>query len=541
MSLRMRILLLVGIAILVLALLSATVIPGVIVPRFEEIETRLARDHGQRALRAVQDEFGDLEAIAGDWGAWDDSREFMSGRAPDFLKRNLNPETLATLDLDFMVFLRPDGQVFRAAGKDPSRPALPKGLQAHIVHYASLRTGTETLRHWHCAVRYAGGGALVASSAITDSQHHADPVGLLVVGRLLDREWLVSLSERLQETVSMARSGDPQLTEELRAVGMKTIPRNQTAVVPVSLTQLSIWTHLPSECPEKSSEVFLRMVMQRDISAYGRASARIAFWAAMGVGGVALLVLWLVLDFLLLRPLSALVGRIRQLETSQDFSQRVPENGRDELSAVAHGINRLLASQEDAHLQLRRSEKRLRAILDTVQTGILVIDSETHQILEANPVAARLIGAHSHEIVGHRCHKFVCPHEGSDCPADNAEGHVLNISERVLVRWDGSEIPVLKTVVPIRLNGRDCYLESFVDLRERKQAEEERRSLETRLAQVEKMESLHVMAEASRTTSTTCFRPFWETTTSCGWISRKDRPNATAWRRPMWPPDGPPN
>ena len=65
---------------------------------------------------------------------------------------------------------------------------------------------------------------------------------------------------------------------------------------------------------------------------------------------------------------------------------------------------------------LRNSEERLRAILDAVQTGILVIDPEEHTITYVNPVAARMICASREEIVGERCHRFVCPAEEGRCP-----------------------------------------------------------------------------------------------------------------------------
>ena len=49
---------------------------------------------------------------------------------------------------------------------------------------------------------------------------------------------------------------------------------------------------------------------------------------------------------------------------------------------------------------------------------------------------------------------------------------MVDNSERILRRQDGLEIPILKTVMEIEMNGESVLLETFVDITERKQAED---------------------------------------------------------------------
>jgi PAS domain S-box-containing protein len=65
---------------------------------------------------------------------------------------------------------------------------------------------------------------------------------------------------------------------------------------------------------------------------------------------------------------------------------------------------------------LRESQSRLEAIFDSVQTGIFVIDPETHRIVDANPVALDLVGTSRERVAGVECHKFICPAEKGRCP-----------------------------------------------------------------------------------------------------------------------------
>ena len=140
-------------------------------------------------------------------------------------------------------------------------------------------------------------------------------------------------------------------------------------------------------------------------------------------------------------------------------------------------FNSALLSGEDiterkkAEEKLRESEKYLKTILSTIQTGMVVIDAETREITDVNEIASKLIGASADEITGQICHNFICPSERNQCPVIDLEQGIDN-SERILVTAYGEEIPIIKNVVPITLNGHKYFLESFIDITERKKAEE---------------------------------------------------------------------
>ncbi|MBU2515789.1 response regulator [bacterium] len=142
---------------------------------------------------------------------------------------------------------------------------------------------------------------------------------------------------------------------------------------------------------------------------------------------------------------------------------------------------------------MRESEKRQRTILDSLKMGIMVIDPQNHNIIDCNPEAAQLIGASKEEIIGRRCHRFVCQAEQNNCPISDLRLSIDN-SEQVLLTVSGSEVPVLKTVVPILLKGQTHYLESFIDISRQKEVEQEKTLLESQLIQAQKMEAIGTLA-----------------------------------------------
>ena len=123
---------------------------------------------------------------------------------------------------------------------------------------------------------------------------------------------------------------------------------------------------------------------------------------------------------------------------------------------------------------LRESEARLQVIFKCVQTGIFIIDPETHRIVDANPVALETIGVGRDQAIGAECHKFICPADKGACPVTDLK-QTVDRSERKLLTVSGEKRDVLKTVVSVVLDGRKHLLESFVDITDRKHAEQELR------------------------------------------------------------------
>ncbi len=120
--------------------------------------------------------------------------------------------------------------------------------------------------------------------------------------------------------------------------------------------------------------------------------------------------------------------------------------------------------------KLKESEERLRTIVDSVQAGVLVIDFETMVIVEVNPAAKAMLGLPREKIVGQGCHALICPHKVGLCPVLDLKMSADRL-ESVFINSEGEFFSVLKTVSEIILDGKKHFIESFVDISERKQAE----------------------------------------------------------------------
>jgi PAS domain S-box-containing protein len=147
-----------------------------------------------------------------------------------------------------------------------------------------------------------------------------------------------------------------------------------------------------------------------------------------------------------------------------------------ELEEKVKELEKEAAEFRKAEEALRENEVRLKVVLDTIQAGIVVIDPENHTIVGVNAAAGKMFGAPRERILGSVCHEYICPAEEGKCPITDLKQELDN-AERELLTADGRRVPILKTVVSVTLAGREHLLESFLDITERKRAEEERERL----------------------------------------------------------------
>jgi len=151
----------------------------------------------------------------------------------------------------------------------------------------------------------------------------------------------------------------------------------------------------------------------------------------------------------------------------------------NELLEANENLKNEIEEKNRSALRLKVSEERMRVILDNVQAGIMIIDPEFHKITDVNTTALQMMGKKKEEIEGSSCHNFVCPAEVGNCPVTDLKEKV-NRSERLLLRPDGGKINILKSASVIKIDGREMIIESFIDLTERKLAEDALKKSEER-------------------------------------------------------------
>ncbi|MEA3297653.1 MAG: PAS domain S-box protein, partial [candidate division Zixibacteria bacterium] len=129
------------------------------------------------------------------------------------------------------------------------------------------------------------------------------------------------------------------------------------------------------------------------------------------------------------------------------------------------------SERNKAEADLRRALDTTEAIIDGLPFGAFIVGKDKI-IRFVNKAALKMTGLDLEDgIIGKICHKNICPAEEGKCPILDL-GQSVDSSEKTVIDRDGALIPILKTVTPITLDGEEVLLEAFIDISDRKKAEE---------------------------------------------------------------------
>ena len=161
-------------------------------------------------------------------------------------------------------------------------------------------------------------------------------------------------------------------------------------------------------------------------------------------------------------------GRPVQCEHQQpngDYFYMCVEPVKDENGEIIAAVQtfyditeRKLQDKEHEH-----SRKFMEMLMNGLPLGVIVVDPNDHVITAVNPAVCEMTGYEESDIVGHVCHKFICPAEVGSCPITDLNEEI-DYSIRKMIKADGSRVKVLKSVRKVDLDNREMLVETFLDM-----------------------------------------------------------------------------
>ena len=128
-----------------------------------------------------------------------------------------------------------------------------------------------------------------------------------------------------------------------------------------------------------------------------------------------------------------------------------------------------ITQQKEAEEKIKESRKILQDMIDAMPFGVMVIGRDK-KIKQANATARQLTGYSEDELLGQLCYQVLCPAEENNCPILDRH-QTLDHSERKFITKDKKEVPIIKSVIQLKLGNEDVLLEAFIDITDRKEAE----------------------------------------------------------------------
>lgn len=112
-------------------------------------------------------------------------------------------------------------------------------------------------------------------------------------------------------------------------------------------------------------------------------------------------------------------------------------------------------------LEVSRSKREINAILDSIQTGLIIVNSENSKILRVNPVAEKMIGDKEENLIGKSIARFL----------EESNQIINNNYESFLYNKNSDKIPIFRKNTILDVGENKMKIESFQDISEMKEAQ----------------------------------------------------------------------
>lgn len=122
------------------------------------------------------------------------------------------------------------------------------------------------------------------------------------------------------------------------------------------------------------------------------------------------------------------------------------------------------------------TENLFKVVFDRIQTGIIIVDPVSHIIVDANPIAEEILGYPKSELINRTCHDCICPANKGSCEVTDLNTDIVN-EERIFTNKNHDTVAILKTVARAKIQGKEYLVESFVDITDRKKADDRKVAL----------------------------------------------------------------
>jgi signal transduction histidine kinase len=341
----------------------------------QDVETNITRFEN-----GIERELDNLATTCGDWAPWDDARDFITGKDPDFAKTDLMVETLSNLKINFMMFVDVHGKLYHLSTID----YVNKTESAPLEEMTKLILSTKELIDLKDPNESKTGllilsdfATLVAAQPISNNLSQKPACGTLIIGRYLDS----SVLDNLRKQTCL----DIQLTKKRNQI----IKDGKHILQILNKDTISGYTNLYNIGRDK--HLTFQINMPRKIYNYGKGLVTY-FIVIICLAAITILTaLLLTLRKTIFKPLNALTLHINEVDKDFNITTKIYTDRNDEIGSLARSFELVLT-------HLRNHIKELADKQNTTNNLNHELIKTTEKLQEANTELKSFVYVASHDL-----------------------------------------------------------------------------------------------------------------------------------------------
>jgi signal transduction histidine kinase/sensor domain CHASE-containing protein len=329
-----------------------------------------------------------------DWASWDDAYKYVVDKNSAFVESNLQPQSLAQIGLDMMVFINQEGQIIKAVRTDPDKLAevpLPNSFVDYLKEHKD-KILAKNIDSKNEGIIMLPEGVLVFSAKPLLTSSGQGPIhGTLIFGRFFDKRIVDYLSNLTHLKTTVNSYNQKNIPADFESAKIK-LASNKYYINPLDNSRIEGYFLLKDQLGLPS--LIIKVETQRDVYMQGTRTIMVMWALIVTVLLVSIISFYILLNRLIISKITKLSSEVSEITGKEDSMSRVYLSGdnNDEIFILAKNINGMIddlsearTREEDERNQLRARvgefEKKNKELEDSQKAIVNVLD-DTKQLEE---------------------------------------------------------------------------------------------------------------------------------------------------------------
>lgn len=316
----------------------------ILLQSFRELEIHTTR-HGLTHIgKELDASLEVLDTLTRDWAWWDDAGEFVAKPTPDFIATNMGDETFVGMKVDLIGFFAPDGRevalhLYDAGQAKQVEP--PASLRAVLQERQGLVRHMDPKEGHLGIVVFPQGPMLFASRPILTSNQEGPMQGSVIFGRFLTGGEMERVAQDVDAFLKVIILGQGKEDPAQQGIVKKMQETGESMVISAEGGNGITGAMLIDDLFGKPA-LLLEATMHRSVHEHGQRAVFVLRWLFFGISGLVCLVVMLLLDRLVIRPVVQLNDSVSRIGEEGGGDGRVGSEGPVEIRRLAAAINTML-------------------------------------------------------------------------------------------------------------------------------------------------------------------------------------------------------